>query len=159
MLRYLRFVLACCVLSVLAIGPMASCASVPIKERISDSHQLVRTAITAFDDAEIALCAPDPAKVNHCTSPQAATIGLTDARHQAISRALADAYTKDKLVSAAIIAWKAGDPKPATLDELLKDATDALTAAQAALPGNALIAKGMDLLTKINALAAAWGGK
>jgi len=72
---------------------------------------------------------------------------------------LADAYTKDKLVSAAIIAWKAGDPKPATLDELLKDATAALTAAQEALPGNTLVAKGLDLLTKINALAAAWGGK
>ena len=138
---------------------LSSCASVPVKERISNGHQLVRTAITAFDDAELALCAPDPAKPNHCTNPQAATIGLTDARHQAISRALVDAYVKDKLVSAAIIAWKAGDPPPATINDLLTDATSALAAAQAAAPGNALITKGLDLVAKINALAAAWGSK
>lgn len=138
---------------VLALG----CASTPLKQKISEGHQTVRAALTAFDDAELALCAPDATKL-HCTNPAAAQAGLSDAIHAKIKDALVDAYTKDQAVSAAIIAWKSGDPKPSDLPTLLTDANAALGAVTQFAPNSGLLAKAksfVDAVTQLEALLGA----
>lgn len=101
---------------------VAGCASVPLKQKVSATHQTLHQALVSADDLERALCAPDPAAVNHCTSPSAPSIGLTDAVHQDISRKFVKAYENDLRLSAALIAWKAGDPAPKDLVTLVADA-------------------------------------
>jgi uncharacterized protein YceK len=116
------------IIAVLAIVALAGCASVPVKQKASETHQALRTALTSADDLERALCGMTPAAPNHCTTTAAATVGLTDAVHQDVSRRFAHAYEADQKVAAALIAWKAGDPAPADLAGLLADAQAALVA-------------------------------
>lgn len=136
----------------------AGCASTPLKQKVSNGHQTVRAALTAFDDAERALCAPDPATPNHCTNAAAATAGLTDAKHQAISRAMADAYQKDEAVAVVLIAWKSGDPVPADVPTVLADANAALAVAQSLAPTNSLVQKATAFLTAAQQLLLLLGG-
>jgi hypothetical protein len=135
-----------------ALALLVACRSVPLKQQISADHQGVRQALTLLDDTERGLCAPDPAAPNHCTSPTAATIGLTDARHQALSRTLADAYALDIKVGQALIAWRAGDPVPPDLLTLLADAQQAVSQISAFAPDSALMRNAKDLVAKAQAL-------
>lgn len=142
----------------LALTLSTNCASVSLKQKVSETHQTVRTALVAIDDAEAAACQPAADAPNHCTSPAAATIGLTDAKHQQLSRLLADAFDKDAKVSAALIAWKAGDPMPTDLPTLLADANGALTVAQSFAPSSPILAKVQSLLSALAQLQSVLGG-
>lgn len=136
----------------IALVLVTGCASTPIKAKVSATHQTVREAIVAVDELERQLCAPDPAQVNHCTAPSASAVGLTDAKHQEISRALARAFDKDIKVAAAIIAWRSGEPMPKDLPSLLADANDTLIAIQP-LTNSSLVSKAQTLLSRVAALA------
>ena len=132
---------------------VTGCASTPLKQRVSASHQAVRMAITSVDDLERKLCEPAPTAVNRCTAPGAAAVGLTDAKHQEISRALAKALDTDVKVSAAIIAWRSGEPMPKDLPSLLADANDTLIAIQPLGLSSQLYQRASDLLKRVAALA------
>jgi hypothetical protein len=138
---------------VLALALLTGCASTQIKQKVSAGHQTVRAAIVSVDDLERRLCEPAPTQPNHCTATGAAAVGLTDAKHQEISRALAKAYDSDVKVSAAIIAWRSGDPMPKDLPTLLADANDTLLAIQPIAGQSSLYAKATDLLKRVAALA------
>jgi hypothetical protein len=135
-----------------ALALFVACASVPLKQQISADHQGLRQALTLVDDTERGLCMPDAAAPNHCTAKDAATLGLTDARHQALSRVLADAYDLSAKVGQALIAWRAGDPIPSDLLTLLADAQEAVTQISAFAPGSQLMQKAQDVVTKAKAL-------
>jgi len=141
----------------LAVLSMAvACASLPLKQRVSQTHQTVREAIVAVDEAERLLCGPMPApNENRCASPTAAAIGLTDAKHQAISRTLAQAYEADVRVGAAIVAWRAGDPPPADLDALLARAQETLSVA-ATVADSTFASKAQTLVARAQRLVAAF---
>ncbi len=141
------------VLALILALSFAGCASTPLKQRVSAGQQTVRTAIVAVDDLERKLCEPAPAQVNHCTAPGAVAVGLTDAKHQEISRAIAKALDSDVKVSAAIIAWRSGEPMPKDLPSLLADANDTLIAIQPLGVSSALYIKAQALLQRVAALA------
>lgn len=61
-----------------------------------------------------------PPDKTHCTSPTAATIGLTDARHQALNAKLAQAFALHKSLTAVTAAGTKADYT--TLNGLLADA-------------------------------------
>lgn len=107
---------------------LAGCRSLPIKQKASATHQTVHAALVAVDDLERQLCQPAPAQPNRCTSPAAASIGLTDALHQDLSRKLVLAYRADAKLSTTLITWRAGDPAPSDLNAVLQDARDTLAA-------------------------------
>ena len=135
-----------------------SCASLPIKQQVQNTHSVIHTTLTSIDDTERSLCAPDPAKVNHCLAPGAVLVGLTDAVHQSLSAKLADAYKVDANLGTAIIAWKAGDPTPKDVASLLADAQASLVAVKP-LTGNGavLVTKIQTWVDQVAILAAAFG--
>jgi hypothetical protein len=135
-----------------ALALLVGCQSVPIKQAISADHQGLRQALTLADDTERGLCAPDATAPNHCTSPSAVTIGLTDARHQSLSRVFADAYALDIKVGQALIAWRAGDPVPSDLLTLLADAQQAVTQIGAFAPNSELMTNAKAVVDKAQAL-------
>jgi len=138
--------------------------SVAIKQRVSESHQAVRLALTAFDDFEHETCRPSlvdapPVHRGDCTNSEAAAIGLTSALNQKIAQSLIKAFEADKKVSAAIIAWKAGDPPPADLSQLLTDAQAAFDVVKTFAPaGSQLLVKGQQVLDEISKLVVLFGG-
>jgi hypothetical protein len=145
-------------LLILALATLVACASVPIKQRVSDTHQAVHQALVLVDDAERTLCQPIQATPNRCGNAAAASIGLTDEKHQALSRQLADAYAVDAKVGAAVIAWRAGDPVPSDLETLFSYATQILQTANT-LTDQPLIDKAQTFLARIGSLVQAFGGK
>lgn len=137
---------------------ISACASLPIKQRVSQTHQAAHQALVLVDDAERTLCQPAPAAPNTCSNPAAATIGLTDAKHQALSRQLAEAYAVDAKVGAAVIAWRAGDPVPSDLQTLLTYATQILSTANT-LTDQPLIDRAQTYLARIRTLVQAFSGE
>ena len=162
--------LAVAVMVWLMVGLLFSMGcSVAIKQRVSESHQAVRLALTAFDDTEHELCLPavadSPPTVTpkvlrgDCTNPDAAAIGLTSALNQKIAQSLIKAFEADKKVSAAIIAWRAGDPPPTDLSQLLTDAQAAFDVVKTFAPaGSSLLIKGQKVLDEIGKLVVLFGG-
>lgn len=136
-----------------AVLAFSGCASVPLKQKLSTAHQSVREAIVQLDEAERQLCGPAPAQPNHCTTIAAQVVGLTDARHQAISRQLVQAYETDIKAGTALIAWRAGDPPPTDLTQLLTDAQETLAAIQA-LSYLPLVEKAQTFVARAQALLA-----
>jgi len=115
-------------LTVLAlISVTLACASVPVKQKAVTTLQANETALGQAQDIERRLCDPakaaltPPVAITACTGPTAATIGLTDARHQQFARALSTAFDLQIKAGAALQSWKAGEPPPATLLELKAD--------------------------------------
>jgi hypothetical protein len=145
-------------LLILALATLVACASIPVKQRVSNTHQAMHQALVLVDDAERTLCQPVPAATNHCGNPAAASIGLTDEKHQAFSRQLAAAYDVDVKVGAAVIAWRAGDPVPSDLQTLLSYATQILQTANT-LTDQPLIDKAQTFLARINTLVQTFEGK
>ena len=103
---------------------LTACASVPLKQRATLSVQSVEIGLGAIQDAERQLCDPvaaavrPPVPIPRCQGPVAASIGLTTARHQAFARRLVTAFDLQLKTATALLAWRAGDPAPASLDEL-----------------------------------------
>ncbi len=136
---------------------LSFCSSLPVKQRISQTHQTIHQALVTVDDAEIALCAPKPAAVNTCGNPLAAQLGLTDAKHQSISRTLKSDYDLDRNIGIAMIAWKAGDPMPKDVSTLMADAQAILTTANS-ISDSSFVGKAQALLTHVQAMVAAFNG-
>lgn len=57
----------------------------------------------------------DAVLLGHCTSPVAALIGLTDARHKKINSALARAYDTHKALAIDVQTWTSGMPVPTSV--------------------------------------------
>ncbi len=99
---------------------LSGCASLPLKQQAVVSLQASETALESSHDAERALCSPTAnptTAITHCDGAAAATIGLTDARHQALARLYSKAFAIEDQAQAALKAWRAGDPKPSSLAE------------------------------------------
>jgi hypothetical protein len=139
----------------LALALTIACASLSLKQQVSQTHQAVHQALVAVDDAERALCQPAPSAVNTCANPAAAAIGLTDAKHQALSQQLAQAYAIDAKVGAAVIAWRAGDPVPSDLQTLLTYATQILQTAST-LTDQPLIDRAQTYVARVQSLVQAF---
>lgn len=122
---------------VLAVGASAlllfGCTMNP-KAIIVAAHQSIEVALAAVDDGERALCDPAPAQPAHCAAPVA---GLTDAKHQAISRELVGAFTTQGRLVPAIKSWSVGDPIPTDLVTTTATANRVLDLAQALDPSAA----------------------
>lgn len=93
--------------------------------------QASETATGLAQDGEIALCAPVAPKLNHCTAAPAL---LTDAQHQAFSRAIGRALRAEKKFHDALQKWDPAQPAPLDLETLKKDITDAGDIIRAVLP-------------------------
>jgi hypothetical protein len=144
--------------AIIALGlTLSACASVPAKARVSQTHQVAHESLVAVDEAERALCQPAPAAVNTCSNPVAVSLGLTNEKHQAFSRALAKAFDDDAKAGVAVIAWRAGDPVPADLTALLKDAQDIVSVA-GTVTNTSVVGKAQTLLVRVQAAVAAFGG-
>jgi hypothetical protein len=109
------------VLLTLTVG---ACASLSKKQTAVVSLQASETALEASHDAERLLCNPtadQKAAITHCEGSSAESIGLTDARHQAIAKAYSIAFASEIKAASALQAWKAGDPAPSNLAEYQVD--------------------------------------
>lgn len=104
----------------LVLVASSSCASVPLKQRAVLSLQASANALDASHVAERQLCSPTAdvtMPIARCDGAAAMTIGLTDARHLALARLYSRAFDAHDKAATALIAWRAGEPKPATLTE------------------------------------------
>ena len=147
-------------LAVLLAGSLSACASMPVKkqaaEKLTDTAQL----LTAAREAEHRLCsstADATRPATRCDSPQAAAAGLTDARHQALERALTAALDAHSKAVAALEAWKAGEPPPPSLHEVVVSAEAALVAAQDLTPDASVSMIADSLRRAIDAVASVQG--
>ncbi len=91
-----------------------SCASLTPLQRAQQTHDYLALA----QDTEVSLCLGVPnvaaalaANVppNHCTTPTAATIGLTDARHRAFEAQMAKALELHKAATTLLASAGAAD--------------------------------------------------
>lgn len=128
--RRTRIVLATLLLAV-------GCASIPVKQRVVVGSQAVETVLGAAQDFERAAFA------------QSTIPGLTAAKHQAFAGALSKAFDAQIKLNTALVAWRSGEPAPATLAELQTDVNDAFAVAQSLLPAGGRAA---DLLAKVQAV-------
>ena len=121
---------------------LTSCASIPIKQRATQSLAGTQQLLIAAQDAERQLCnaaayAKDPAApITTCEGPSAAAVQLTTERHRAIARALAQAFDAHVMASVALQAWRAGDPVPTGLSEITAAVREALAVVRQLLPGS-----------------------
>lgn len=140
-------------IAILSLGTLAACQSVPLKQRVSTTHQIARSAVVEADDAERRLCQPAPSPAsNHCTNPVAASVGLTDAKHQELSRKFAEVYRLDIAAGNAIVTWRAGDPVPTSVQDFLAAAHDLLTVSQS-VQSTALATRLQAVVARAQALA------
>lgn len=132
----------------------AACASLPIKERLVKSAQATETALGAAQDFE------------RSAFMSGAIPSLTPAKHQAISAAFSNAFGTQIKLATALRAWRSGDPKPASVDQLAADVRETLAVIQQATAGGTTTGPASELIGKVNAILAevakvadAFGGK
>jgi hypothetical protein len=125
----------------------AGCASMTALQRAQQSHDFLALA----QDSEINLClgvpsvkaVPAGVAVNHCTSPAATVVGLTDAKHQQfqglMKKALDDHAAATKLLQAGSVA------STATVDA---DVASLLSLVSALAQGNVDVSRLMSQLKK-----------
>lgn len=151
--------LAC--LLMLAAFLAAGCASTGTKaadvsvKTYASLHQVLLTV----KNVEWGVCQPVAAtKYQQCTNPEAANIGLTDAKHQAINGHLTDAFQLEIKLGPALKAWRAGDPPPHSTAELLAVAKEIVTIVSPFLTdvGQNILKSATDLLDLAAKLAAAF---
>ncbi len=130
MKRLVHFVILAC--AALAITLAAQCAKASAIQLAQQSHDYLALA----GDSEAQLCwgvASVPAAIaagvtpNHCTSAVAATVGLTDARHQQFNALMATALKAQAAYATQLQAGGQADVTP------LQNAIDALIAVVAQL--------------------------
>ena len=118
-----------------ALAAAAACSHNPPPALVAaqGSHDV----LAAAQDLEAQLCwgitsvaAPLPAGATrtHCTAPTAATVGLTDANHQKLNAALAQAFALH--LSATQLAAKGLSVDTSSFNAELQSALDILTALQ-----------------------------
>lgn len=140
---------------------VAGCASLPLKERAVRATQAIHGLVATVDNAEMALCQPDPAAVHRCTSALAATAGLTDAKHVELSAKLIKAYRVEGQLIAAVKAWRAGDPAPTVMKEYLAIADEVLSFVES-VPGlvsTEVVKSAREWVAAARTLDASFGGE
>jgi hypothetical protein len=126
-----------------------------------------QTTLGQIQDTERRLCnaaeyavAP-AAPIKECAGPLADAAMLTTERHQRIASALSKAF--DAQIKAAVVlrAWRAGDPVPATLPDIL-DALESVAAVVKELAPNSALFRELDTILQarrdLEALAEALKG-
>ena len=147
-----------------------ACASLAPKQKATTALQGTEAALGATQDAERRLCDPDraavtpPVAITDCVGPAAAAIGLTSAKHRQVAAALALAFTAQARVSAALQAWRAGDPEPQGLAAVGTAAQEALTALGTLTAGvnpqvTALLQRLQGIVASVNQARAAFQGR
>ena len=140
------------VLLVVALGTSLlwfGCAStgIRVKQDIVLSTQTAEAALGVAQDEERALYASK------------ALPALTVERHQAIARGFSSAFDAQIKLGNALQLWKAGDPVPSSINDLLQDAQDTWSVVSGLVPGVtgqqpiALIVKMRTWLAQVAALA------
>ncbi len=123
--------------------------SVSLKQKVVLSLQAQHQVLAALDDTELAVF-------------QSKTIpALTVDRHRAFSTALAKAYRAESKASMALQTWRAGDPAPTDITELIAVADEAwhevilvIPQLQAKTPAEeSLVGKLLGWLDQIRAIA------
>ena len=101
------------IVAIVAALVLTGCGAT-VKELLVSSYKGTHTLFSAVDDGERTLCfgsttLPPVAQRTHCT---AGTPGLTDQKHQDISKALVKAFDAETRLAPALKLWKQGDPIP-----------------------------------------------
>ena len=152
------------VLPLLLAGSLvASCATMSPRAQAVQTHQGIQTLLASVDDAERVLCFGStalPPAPSRCTTDAARAAGLTDARHQAISRALVKAFSGQVVVGMAISVWQPGQPLDMSqVDAAAADIDRELAQMNAGIPALApLLAKAREWVAEINRLKALFKG-
>ena len=125
-----RFMLFAPILALLFILP--GCASLTVKQRAVSALQASETALEAAHDFERALCFNNPTaeQGGHCTNLIAATVGLTDARHQGAATLFAQAFSLEIKAATTMKTWQTNGTVPPTLITYQQELTNLLTLAQ-----------------------------
>jgi hypothetical protein len=124
----------------LATLGIVACASLPLKQKAVISLQASEMALEASHDLERSLCSPTADQtqpIRHCDGPQAATLGLTDARHSALAVKFSKAFDLEIQAATALKLWRSGEPAPAdfagyrqVINEILTDVLQFLPKSQ-----------------------------
>lgn len=139
-----------------------ACAANP-RAKLVQTHQGIQTILASMDDMERTFCfgsTVPTATPNRCDTEIAKTIGLTNARHQAISAAFIKAYDAQLQIGAAIAIWQPG--QTIDLAVALKAASDVnriLAEMNVKVPDLAgLLLKGQQWSAELQRLKALFGG-
>ncbi len=146
----------------LSVAVTVACASLPLKENAVKGLQASELALESAQTIERGLCfiAPTTESGGHCSNAMAATVGLTDARHQALASAFSAAFGVEIKAATALKAWKAGDPAPSDVATYRADAQGILLLVQTLAPGSAdLVSKAQLAVNEATAVATALGVK
>jgi len=122
--------------------------------------EAAETALEAAHDLERSTCnalADQTQPITTCT-PDAAALGLTTAKHQAIAKAFAKAFTVNEQAAAALKLWKPGDPAPASFVAYVAAANDIATAAATLAPSLPFVSKLTNALGQIQTINTTVGG-
>lgn len=110
-----RLIFACLLIALALPACALKYKTVAVKSAVA-----VEKALGSLQDIEFATCDASvvkPLAPATCT-PAAAALGLTTARHQAFNAKLAKAFHAQGQLAVALEAYRAGDPAPASFDEL-----------------------------------------
>lgn len=141
---------------------------ISVKQTSVLSLQVSETSLEGAQNIERSLCFVSPATESGpvCTNPVAAQVGLSklvdDPQspgvkiqvHQLMARYFAKAFQDEILAATALIAWRAGDPAPASVAEYQADINQTLLVAQTLVPGVLT----QPLVTKIQLAISSGGG-
>lgn len=142
-----------------ALVVSTACASLSVKQRVSQSHLTAHSVLVALDRLEEQLCQPKPQAVNQCAANPRV---ITDAQHQAVSRLIAQAAAADARIGEAIIAWKAGTPVPKDVVALKAYALQVQAIARSLEPSGRVsefIELAVQLLDAVDAIVVGFGGQ
>jgi len=152
-------------LPLLLVGGLAvpACATMSPRAQAVQTHQGIQTLLAAVDDAERVLCFGSttlPAQPSRCTTDAARTAGLTDARHQALSRALVKAFAGQVAVGTALTVWRPGRPVDMSeVDAAAVEIDRELAQLRTGIPAIApLITKAREWIAEVNRLKALFQG-
>lgn len=141
-----------------ALVVSTACASLSVKQKVSNAHLTIHAALVAVDDAELAVCQPDPVKPALCTAEPRV---ISDGLHQRLSGQIASAFAYDAAIGRAIIAWQPNSPMPKDLPSL-KLLVEQIRAVVDTLPDSVGKKKILDALVTvaeaIEAVSRAFGG-
>jgi hypothetical protein len=112
-------------ISVLSLGLSVGCASVPLKERVTQGVGVVHTSVNAAQSAEIAVW-----------ESKVLAGSWTEANRRAFHSALVRYYDAEVKVTGVLLTWRAGDPVPTELVQQLRVANEALAEAIKLSPSN-----------------------
>jgi hypothetical protein len=128
-----------------------ACASLPVKERAVQTLNATQNTLANIQDTERRLCnaaeydASPTTPIKACAGPLADATMLTTERHQRIAAALSKAFDAQIKASVVLRSWRAGDPVPATLPDIM-DALETVTEVVRELAPNSDLFRELDTI-------------